>query len=57
MDGGSLHAEHESYLGWGVRGLTVIPRVIHRVIVPKYVDAVWIKAMEVARTIFGKIGY
>ena len=57
IDSYRLDPEHGRNLLGGVRGLTVIPRVIHRAIVPKYVDAVWIKAMEVARTIFGKIGY
>ena len=57
MDGGSLHAEHESYLGWGVRGLTDIPRVIHGAIVPKCADGVRVKARELNRAIFAKMGY
>jgi hypothetical protein len=57
MDGRGFNAKHLCYLGWGVRSLSVIPRIIHIAIVPKREDAVWVKSMKVARTIFGKMGY
>ena len=57
MYGGSLHAKHLCYLGRGIRSLSVIPRIIHIAIVPKRVDAVWVKVLKVARAIFGKMGY